>query len=181
MCSWQQQTPVHNTPLSECFLTKFSCCLFDLNWCVISTDRTSHTTATAWLTSSGTAIFSSSDNWNTLCPASNRYGPPFPPRPAVSLPPVPPAHVLPPTWGALEGSTYMCGYSTVTLDSAYSFWWFSGNNHQKLFAQQQLNSIQSSMAEAAYTSNAVLAGTLVDNVSWLKDLNYYYKNALLSV
>lgn len=38
-------------------------------------------------TSSGTASFSAWETWNTLCPASKRYGPPFPPSPAVSRPP----------------------------------------------------------------------------------------------
>ena len=48
-------------------------------------------------TSSGTFSFSQSETWCTGCPASSRYGPPFPPNPAVSLPPVPPAQVFPPT------------------------------------------------------------------------------------
>ena len=57
-------------------------------------------------TSSGTASFSQSGIWCMSWPASSLYGPPLPPSPAVSLPPVPPAHVFPPTWGVLSGSTY---------------------------------------------------------------------------
>mmetsp|Transcript_4343 Transcript_4343/g.15279 ORF Transcript_4343/g.15279 Transcript_4343/m.15279 type:complete len:269 (-) Transcript_4343:276-1082(-) len=59
-------------------------------------------------TSAETLRFSSSDIWCTLWPLSSRYGPPLPPNPAVSAPPVPPAQVLPPTWGWLSGSSLPC-------------------------------------------------------------------------
>uniref|UniRef100_A0A182UJF5 Uncharacterized protein n=1 Tax=Anopheles melas TaxID=34690 RepID=A0A182UJF5_9DIPT len=62
----------------------------------------------ACFTDSGMSSFSASDSWCTLWPASSRYGPPLPPSPAVSRPPVPPAHVLPPTCGSLFGSTLPC-------------------------------------------------------------------------
>lgn len=65
------------------------------------------------LTSSGTFLFSSSESWWTLCPASSLYGPPLPPRPAVSLPPVPPAQVFPPTWGAFFSSIYNINYACM--------------------------------------------------------------------
>ena len=39
---------------------------------------------------------------------SSLYGPPLPPSPAVSDPPVPPAQVFPPTCGVLSGSFLPC-------------------------------------------------------------------------
>ena len=46
--------------------------------------------------------------WWTVWPASSRYGPPLPPNPAVSRPPVPPAQVFPPTWGFPVSSILPC-------------------------------------------------------------------------
>uniref|UniRef100_A0A182MEX1 Sugar phosphate transporter domain-containing protein n=1 Tax=Anopheles culicifacies TaxID=139723 RepID=A0A182MEX1_9DIPT len=72
----------------------------------------------ACLTASGISSFSASDSWCTLCPASSRYGPPLPPSPAVSRPPVPPAHVFPPTCGSLFGSTLPC----FGPDTSFPLW-----------------------------------------------------------
>uniref|UniRef100_A0A182UUB4 Uncharacterized protein n=1 Tax=Anopheles merus TaxID=30066 RepID=A0A182UUB4_ANOME len=72
----------------------------------------------ACFTDSGMSSFSASDSWCTLWPASSRYGPPLPPSPAVSRPPVPPAHVLPPTCGSLFGSTLPC----LGPDTPFPLW-----------------------------------------------------------
>merc|ERR1712185_428626 len=75
----------------------------------ISSRRFFHAAAAislAALSASGeTFLFSSSLIWWIGLPSESRYGPPLPPRPAVSRPPVPPAHWLPPTCGAPVSST----------------------------------------------------------------------------
>lgn len=65
--------------------------------------------------SSETAALSASETWCTGLPSVSRYGPPRPPRPAVSEPPVPPAHVLPPTCGLPSLSTFPCLASPTSV------------------------------------------------------------------